>query len=145
VEIGHERLDVFMTTVRLVQRVLEQHVRRGDLIDDAEVALLTPETPEPAAYDRLRQVRLLADPDRQRSRIAPLGTNDIDRRVPPAIRFLRINSGDLFRCSGRKPASISTARNGSKRPIDRSIVISMSTACVVFDDMFRRTPVRSNE
>jgi hypothetical protein len=33
VEIGHERLDVFMTTVRLVQRVLEQHVRRGDLID----------------------------------------------------------------------------------------------------------------
>ena len=36
-----------------VQRVLQQHVRRGDVVDNGEIAGLTPEFGEPAADDGL--------------------------------------------------------------------------------------------
>jgi AraC family transcriptional regulator of adaptative response/methylated-DNA-[protein]-cysteine methyltransferase len=52
-EIRHESLDVRTSLPRLVQRVFEQHIRRGDFIDDAEIAGLAPEVGEPAADDRL--------------------------------------------------------------------------------------------
>jgi hypothetical protein len=37
----------------LMQRVFEQHVRRGDLVDNAEIDGLAPEFGKPAAYDSL--------------------------------------------------------------------------------------------
>ena len=35
-EIGHERLDVVTATARFVQGILQEHVGRGDFVDDAE-------------------------------------------------------------------------------------------------------------
>src|SRR5690349_1596666 len=52
-EISHERLDIGMTAARLMQGVLQQHVRRGDLIDDLEIAGLPPEMGEPGSNDVL--------------------------------------------------------------------------------------------
>src|ERR1700674_4099259 len=52
-EIGHERLDVLTAAARLVQRILQKHVRRGEFIDDAEIAGLAPEIGEPTAHDCL--------------------------------------------------------------------------------------------
>ena len=52
-EIGYEGFDVFPTATRLVQRLVQQHVGCRDLVDDAEVACLSPEVGEPAAYDGL--------------------------------------------------------------------------------------------
>src|SRR5258705_38172 len=50
---GHERLDIFAAAPWRVQRVLQEHVRSGELIDNAEVARLAPEIGEPAAHDCL--------------------------------------------------------------------------------------------
>src|SRR6266436_146355 len=47
-EVGHEGLDVFTAAARFVERVLQQHVRRGDVVDDGQITLLTPEFGEPA-------------------------------------------------------------------------------------------------
>ena len=52
-EVGHEGLDVFAAAARLMQRVFQQHVRRGDLIDDRQIDVLAPEVGEPAADDGL--------------------------------------------------------------------------------------------
>src|SRR6201992_1300693 len=52
-EIGHERLDVVATAAGFMQRVLEQHVRRGDLIDDSEIDALAPEFGKPATDNSL--------------------------------------------------------------------------------------------
>src|SRR5208337_750981 len=52
-EIGHEGLYVAATFPWFVQRVSQQHVRCGDLIDHAKVAGFVPEVGEPAADDRL--------------------------------------------------------------------------------------------
>jgi hypothetical protein len=52
-KIGHECLDVVRAAARLVQRILQEHVRRGELIDDAEIAGLSPELGEPPANDGL--------------------------------------------------------------------------------------------
>ena len=48
-EISHERLDVVMTTAWFVQRILQEHVGRGELVDDVELAGLSPEIGEPTA------------------------------------------------------------------------------------------------
>jgi hypothetical protein len=48
---GHERFDVGVASARGVQRILQQHVGSGELVDDCEVAGLAPETGEPAADD----------------------------------------------------------------------------------------------
>jgi len=52
-EIGHERLDVFSAAAGFVQRIFEQHVGRGNLVDDREIDVLTPEVGKPAADDGL--------------------------------------------------------------------------------------------
>jgi hypothetical protein len=52
-EIRHEGLDVFATIPRLMQRVFQQHVGCGDLIDHVQVAGLAPEVGEPTADDCL--------------------------------------------------------------------------------------------
>src|SRR5262249_51461208 len=39
-EIGHERPDVGTAAARFMQRVFEQHVRRGNLVDDGKIDLL---------------------------------------------------------------------------------------------------------
>jgi hypothetical protein len=48
-EIGHEGLDVGTAAAWLMQRELQEHIGRGEFIDDGEIALLTPEAGEPAA------------------------------------------------------------------------------------------------
>src|ERR1700735_3119109 len=48
-EVAHEGLDVIATAARLVERILQQHVRCGDVVDDSEVALLAPKVGEPSA------------------------------------------------------------------------------------------------
>src|SRR6202008_2164114 len=50
-EIGHERLDVGMAPTRRMQRILQEHVGSGELVNDAEIAGLTPEVCKPVAYD----------------------------------------------------------------------------------------------
>jgi hypothetical protein len=50
-EIRHERLDVRMSATGLVQRILQEHVRCGELVNDAEVACGSPEASEPTTYD----------------------------------------------------------------------------------------------
>ena len=52
-EVGHERLDVVAAAAGLVQRIFQQHVGRGDLVDDREIDVLAPEFGEPAADDGL--------------------------------------------------------------------------------------------
>jgi hypothetical protein len=52
-EVRHEGLDVFATAARLVEGILQQHVRRGDVVDDSEVALLAPKVGEPSADNGL--------------------------------------------------------------------------------------------
>jgi hypothetical protein len=52
-EIGHERLDVVPAAAGFLQRLLEQHVRRGDLVDDRKIDILAPELGKPAGDDRL--------------------------------------------------------------------------------------------
>src|ERR1700736_3862460 len=52
-EIGHESLDVLATFPRFMQRVLQQHVRRSNLVDHFQVAFFTPESGEPGADDGL--------------------------------------------------------------------------------------------
>jgi len=52
-EIAHEGLDVVAAAAGLVQRVLQQHVRCGDLVDDREIGVPAPELGEPAADDGL--------------------------------------------------------------------------------------------
>jgi hypothetical protein len=50
-EVGHERLDIVVSTTGLVQRILQEHIRGCKLVNDTEVALGTPETGEPSTYD----------------------------------------------------------------------------------------------
>jgi hypothetical protein len=50
-KISHEGLDIVAAAPRCMERVLQQHVRSGKFVDNAEVASLAPEIDEPAAYD----------------------------------------------------------------------------------------------
>src|SRR5690349_2703919 len=50
-ETGHEGFDVITAATRLVQRVFEQHVRRGKLVDNRKIDVLAPELSKPAADD----------------------------------------------------------------------------------------------
>src|SRR5262249_33510113 len=52
-EIGHERPDVGTAAARFMQRVFEQHVRRGNLVDDGKIDILAPELGKPAADNGL--------------------------------------------------------------------------------------------
>jgi hypothetical protein len=52
-EIGHECLDVRMTIARRMQRILQEHVGSGELVNDAEIASFTPEICKPATYNGL--------------------------------------------------------------------------------------------
>src|SRR5439155_18636227 len=52
-EIDHEGFDVITAASRLVKRVVQQHIGGSDLVDDAEVAGLSPEFGEPAADNGL--------------------------------------------------------------------------------------------
>jgi hypothetical protein len=52
-EIGHERLDVVATAAGFMQGVFEQHVRRGDLVDNSKIDALAPEFGKPAADNGL--------------------------------------------------------------------------------------------
>jgi hypothetical protein len=51
--ISRDAVDVLSATAGLMQRVSEQHVRRGDLVDDRKIDILAPELREPAADDDL--------------------------------------------------------------------------------------------
>src|SRR5258706_15841825 len=48
---GHERFDIRMTATWRVQRILKEHIRSSDLIDDSEVAGRAPEVGEPSSND----------------------------------------------------------------------------------------------
>jgi hypothetical protein len=48
-EIGHERFDVVMAPAWRMQRVLQEHVGSGELVNDAQVAGFPPEVRKPAA------------------------------------------------------------------------------------------------
>src|SRR5690349_2491804 len=50
-EIGHEGLDVFPSTTRFVQRILEEHVRCSKLVNNSRIKRFTPELREPATND----------------------------------------------------------------------------------------------
>src|ERR1700746_2974440 len=102
-KISHERLDIFPTSARLMQRILKQHVRRGEFVDDSEIAALAPEFSKPATDDGLvvvlsRHVPLL-------HWIGPLQGSS-DRRAgmwvvgrPPATRFPdRVNGRWVTKC-----------------------------------------------
>ena len=52
-EIGHERLDVGAAAAGLMQRIFEQHVGSGDLVDDTKIDGLAPEFGEPTTNDGL--------------------------------------------------------------------------------------------
>src|SRR5258706_1233717 len=52
-KVRHERLDVFMATARFVERILQEHVGRGEFIDNSEVASLAPKIREPPANNGL--------------------------------------------------------------------------------------------
>src|SRR4029077_7937101 len=52
-EIGHERLDVGAAAARFMQRIFEQHVRRGDLVDNSEIGAFAPEFGAPTADNGL--------------------------------------------------------------------------------------------
>jgi hypothetical protein len=52
-EFGHKRLEVGRALTRRMQRILQEHVGSGELVNDAAVAGLTPEVRKPAAYDDL--------------------------------------------------------------------------------------------
>src|SRR5262249_29280922 len=63
-EIRHEGFDIVSSTARFMQRILQQHVRCCEFIDDGEVARLAPELIEPASDDGLVhfQIRHCASP-----------------------------------------------------------------------------------
>src|SRR6516165_272764 len=48
-EIGHECLDVVTAAARFVQGILEDHIWRGEFVDNAEIAGLAPELGKPLA------------------------------------------------------------------------------------------------
>src|SRR3981081_4675181 len=52
-KVRHERLDVLMATARFVERILQEHVGRGEFIDNSEVASLPPKMREPPANNGL--------------------------------------------------------------------------------------------
>jgi hypothetical protein len=52
-KVRHERLDVFAATARFVERILQEYVRRGEFIDNSEVASLAPKIREPPANNGL--------------------------------------------------------------------------------------------
>ena len=52
-EVGHEGLDGVTAAAWWVERVLHQHVRRGEVVDDSQISILPPEFGEPAADDGL--------------------------------------------------------------------------------------------
>src|SRR5262245_53135932 len=76
-EIGHERLDVGTAAARFMQRVFEQHVRRGNLVDDGKIDLLAPELGKPAADDGL-VIRFLAHWNASSSSVARGSSTPID-------------------------------------------------------------------
>ena len=57
-KVGHERSYVVAAAARRVQRIFQEHVRGGDLIDDREIQVLAPEFGEPAAHHGLVVVLL---------------------------------------------------------------------------------------
>jgi hypothetical protein len=48
-----EGLDVLLAAARFVERVMLQHIRRCQIVDDAEIAGLAPELGKPVADDVL--------------------------------------------------------------------------------------------
>src|SRR5206468_12973454 len=68
-EISHERLDIRMPITRRMQRVLQEHVGSGELVNDAEIAGFTPEIREPAAYRGLVVFFFGHDGDRKSTRL----------------------------------------------------------------------------
>ena len=52
-EVRHERLDVVTAAARFVQRILQQHVRCSNLVDDGKLDVLASEIGEPAADNGL--------------------------------------------------------------------------------------------
>jgi len=58
-KIRHEGLDVVMAPARLVQRILQQHVRRRYVVDDTEIDVLAPEIGEPPTTTALLSSSLL--------------------------------------------------------------------------------------
>jgi hypothetical protein len=50
---GHERFDILTAASRRMQRILQEHVGSGELVDNAEIAGFAPEFCEPAAHDSL--------------------------------------------------------------------------------------------
>jgi hypothetical protein len=52
-EMHLERLDVTASAARLMQRILKQHTRCGNFVDDCEIDILTPKVREPTTDDSL--------------------------------------------------------------------------------------------
>lgn len=52
-EVGHEGLDVRAATVRLMEGIVQEHVRVSNLVDNGEIDVLAPEFGEPANDDSL--------------------------------------------------------------------------------------------
>jgi len=51
-EVCHESFDVRVAATWRVQRILQEHIRCGELVYDAEITRWTPEAGESASYDR---------------------------------------------------------------------------------------------
>src|SRR5579859_732764 len=49
----HECLDVLVATTRCMKRIVQEHVRSGEFIDDAGIVGFSPELREPASYNCL--------------------------------------------------------------------------------------------
>src|SRR5580692_10417796 len=52
-EVSHESLDIRVTLPWRMQRILQEHVGSGELVNDSEIACLPPEIREPTADDDL--------------------------------------------------------------------------------------------
>jgi hypothetical protein len=95
-EVGHEGLDVIATPAGFVQRILQQHVGRGQFIDDAEIAGLAPEMREPSTDDGLVVIFLrhvlslcLFPFVGKKHRASGLDAKQATSRPPPAFRLRR--------------------------------------------------------
>src|SRR4029077_4047734 len=118
-EIGHERFDVVATPARIMQRILQQHVGRGKLVPDIEIAGLAPEIGEPSADDRLVALlfahRILSFVSHWKS---PTVVDDLHkglmRETAAQTPFLASQSISLRGPCGSSRARVADGHNGSQ-------------------------------
>ena len=109
-EVGHERLDVVAATARGMQRIFQQHVRGGDLIDDQRFTFL----PQNSVNQRptiallssclLMEIDPLALPlEHHRSR-SMIPVEDYALRGSATLRFLPWNSSRMRKSLAYAPS-----------------------------------------